>query len=86
MATDTVSRAPTAQPFLFIIPGSRETGRSTLHREVASLDEAVTLYESIRDESREGESTFAAGAFVAASGAHWRISYNGHVQPKAVRS
>ena len=77
------STAPTvAHPFLLHIPGSRETGRPALRREVASLDEAVALYEQTRDESDEGASTFAPGEVTGPGGARWRVSYNGRVQPK----
>ena len=71
-----------AHPFLLHIPGSHETGRPVLRREVASLDEAVALYEQTRDESGEGASTFAAGDVTGPGGARWRVSYNGRVQPK----
>ena len=74
--------APTvAHPFLLHIPGSPETGRPVLRREVASLDEAVALYEQTRDESDEGASTFAPGEVTGPGGARWRVSYNGRVQP-----
>ena len=79
--------APTAaHPFLLHIPGSRETGRPELRREVASLDEAVALYEQTRDESGEGASTFAAGEVTGPGGTRWRVSYNGRIQPKGVQS
>ena len=79
--------APTvAQPFLLTIPASPETGRRATRCEVASLDEAVTAYEALRDQSGEGASTFAAGEVSGPGGARWRISYNGRVQPKGVRT
>jgi hypothetical protein len=84
MATESLS-APVGTPFTLRIPGSSETGRRATRREVATLDEAVTAYEALRDESGEGASTFAAGSVTGPGGACWRISYNGRVQPKAVR-
>lgn len=80
------STAPTGAPFTLDIPGSPETGRRAIRRSVASLDEAVTVYEQTRDESGEGASTFASGEVIGPGGARWRISYNGRVQPKAARS
>lgn len=74
--------APTpAHPFILTIPGSAETGRAAIRREVISLDEAVRLYEAARDESGEGASTFAPGSVTGPGGARWRISYNGRVKP-----
>ena len=82
MATEKHSAPTEAHPFLLHIPGSPETGRPVLRREVASLDEAVALYEQTRDESGEGASTFAPGDVTGPGGARWRLSYNGRVQPK----
>jgi hypothetical protein len=67
---------------MLTIPGSAETGRGAVRREVDSLEEAVALYERIRDESGEGASTFAAGGVTGPGGARWRIFYNGRVQPR----
>lgn len=86
MATHKSTAPAVAHPFLLHIPGSRETGRPALRREVASLEEAVTVYEAARDESGEGASTFAAGEVTGPGGARWRISYNGRIQPTAVHS
>ncbi|MHB1542230.1 MAG: hypothetical protein ACYCV6_18750 [Steroidobacteraceae bacterium] len=85
MATRENAAPAEALPFLLSIPGSTETGRRAIRREVASLDEAVRLYEGARDACGEWASTFAAGEVIAASGARWRVSYNGRVQPKAAR-
>ena len=82
MATAKSTAPAEAHPFLLHIPGSRETDRPALRREVASLDEAVALYEQTRDESGEGASTFAPGEVTGPGGARWRLSYNGRVQPK----
>ena len=82
MATEKHSAPAEAHPFSLYVPGSRETGRPALRRAVVSLDEAVTVYESARDESGEGASTFAPGEVAGPGGARWRISYNGRVQPK----
>ena len=82
MATAKSTAPAEAHPFLLHIPGSRETDRPALRREVASLDEAVALYEQTRDESDEGASTFAPGEVTGPGGARWRLSYNGRVQPK----
>lgn len=81
MATAKSTAPAEAHPFLLHIPGSRETDRPALRREVASLDEAVALYEQTRDESGEGASTFAPGDVTGPGGARWRVSYNGRVQP-----
>ena len=86
MATEKHSAPTAAHPFLLHIPGSRETGRPVLRREVASLDEAVTVYESVRDDSGEGASTFAPGEVTGPGGTRWRVSYNGRIQPKGVQS
>lgn len=79
------SSAPAeAQPsFLFLIPGSAETSRRAIRRAVSSLDEAVQVYETARDEFSEGASTFAAGEVRGPGGARWRVSYNGRIQPSA---
>ena len=82
MATEKHSAPAEAHPFLLHIPGSRETGRHAIRCEVASLDEAVTVYEAARDESSEGASTFAPGEVTGPGGARWRVSYNGRVQPE----
>lgn len=86
MATAQTTRAAPAQSFVLRIPGSAETGRAAIRREVISLDNAVRLYEAARDASGEGASTFAPGSVTGPGGARWRISYNGRIQPsKAVR-
>lgn len=86
MATESLSAPTEAQPFLLTIPASPETGRRAIRREVASLDEAVTAYEALRDQSGEGASTFAAGEVTGPSGERYRISYNGRVWPVGVRT
>ena len=86
MATHKSTAPVAAHPFLLHIPGSRETGRPVLRREVASLDEAVQVYERARDESGEGASTFAPGEVTGPGGTRWRVSYNGRIQPTGVRS
>ncbi|MGC8517384.1 MAG: hypothetical protein ACP5P4_02490 [Steroidobacteraceae bacterium] len=82
MATADPTAPTVAHPFVLHVPGSRETGRPALRREVASLDEDVTVYQSARDESGEGASTFAPGEVTGPGGGRWRVSYNGRVQPK----
>lgn len=83
MATESLSAPAEAQSFILRIPASPETGRRAIRRAVSSLDEAVQLYESTRDESGEGASTFAAGEVRGPGGARWQISYNGRIQPRA---
>lgn len=62
--------APTeAHSYVLCIPGSGETGRPAVRREVATLDEAVRLLEAARDESGEGASTFASGSVIGPGGA-----------------
>ena len=86
MAAEKHTAPAEAHPFSLYIAASRETGRPALRRAVASLDEAVALYEQTRDESGEGASTFAAGEVTGPGGARWRISYNGRLAPTAVHS
>jgi hypothetical protein len=81
MATRKNTAPAEALPFLLSIPGSHETGRRAIRRAVASLDEAVGLYEAVRDESGEGASTFAAGEVTGPNGERYRISCNGLVKP-----
>lgn len=59
------------------IKGSRSTGRAPLRATVATLADAVRIYEGARDGSGEGASTFADGEVIADDGARVRISYNG---------
>jgi hypothetical protein len=70
-----------AQPFILRIPASPATGRLATRCAVASLDEAVGLYEAARDESGEGASTFAAGEVTGPNGERYCISYNGRLKP-----
>jgi len=79
VAANRTPPAPTAaQSFILRIPGSPETGRREFRALCESIDEAVVAYETLRDGSGEGASTFADGELIETGGGkRYRISYNG---------
>ena len=78
MATESLPAPIAAHSFVLRIPGSRETGRREFRALCETVEEAVVAYETLRDESGEGASTFPDGELSQTGGGNrYRISYNG---------